>query len=69
MKASSLVAAPSLHPQRIVRRYVDTAYMLAHVGIVNLSGGAPVVETLEAKMVLFGLVFLTMTIITTLYFT
>ena len=43
--------------------------MLAYVGIVNLSGGAPVVETLEAKMVLFGLVFLTMTLITTLYFT
>jgi hypothetical protein len=34
-----------------------------------LSDGAPVGGTLEVKMVLFGLVFLTMTIIATLYFT
>jgi hypothetical protein len=43
--------------------------MMSYVGIVNLSGGAPAGKTLEAKMVLFGLVFLTMTIIGTLYFT
>jgi len=43
--------------------------MPSYVDIANLNGGAFGVETLEAKMVLFGLVFLTMTIIATLYFT
>lgn len=55
--------------EKIPYRDVDTAYISPYVGIVNLNGGAPVGGTLEVKMVLFGLVFLTMTIIATLYFT
>ncbi len=55
--------------RRISHRHVDSAYMSSYVGGVNLIGGVPVDGTLEVKMVLFGLVFLTMTIIATLYFT
>jgi hypothetical protein len=66
---SGLVVALRRYRQKILHRDVDTAYISSYVGIVNLSDDALVGRTLEVKMVLFGLVFLTMTIIATLYFT
>ena len=55
--------------KRFLRSHVDTAYMSSYVDTANLNSGTPAVDRLEAKMVLFGLVFLTMAIIATLYFT
>jgi hypothetical protein len=63
-------AAAPLRPRRKNRTtHVDAAYIPPYVDSANLNGDAAAVEHLEAKMVLFGLVFLTMTIIATLYFT
>jgi hypothetical protein len=69
MNALSFAAVPSRWRKKIAPHHVDSAYMLPYVDIANLNGGALGVKSLEAKMVLFGLVFLTMTIIATLYFT
>ena len=48
---------------------VDTAYITPYVDSANLIHGDPAVKPWEAKMALFGLIFLTTTIIGTLYFT
>ena len=55
--------------EKISSTDVDTAYITSYVDSANLIHGDPAVKLWEAKMALFGLIFLTTTIIGTLYFT
>ena len=48
---------------------VDSAYIIPYVDSANLINGDPAAKPWEAKMALFGLIFLTTTIVGTLYFT
>jgi hypothetical protein len=56
--------------EKFMQHDVDTAYMTHYVDTANLNGGPIRRQPFGGvKMVLFGLVFLTMTIVATLYFT